>query len=232
MRVYLDTAVILQGAFSRRSHVTDLLALGDVQLVSSSYTLDVEVGNQILEHAEDETAELGAKALVATFLTELAIDVVPIRTGLEGDAHHAAAAADLHCDWICTYNLKDFTESQVPPSTPPARTPRGLLRALEPRRQLVEFPHLGESGTLLVMARHNETGVYLGEILESDNGTLVYTDSEGVVVVRSPDGNETSARDRCPHLATHTSSRSDIRPMGPSTVPSGLAKRPRSFQMA
>jgi hypothetical protein len=44
------------------------------------------------------------------------------------------------------------------------------------------------------MARHNETGVYLGEILESDTGTLVYTDPDGAVAVRSPDGNVTSAR--------------------------------------
>lgn len=65
---------------------------------------------------------------------------------------------------------------------------------MDPRAHLVEFPRLTEEGTILVRGRFSHDGTYLGEILESGNGTDVYTDEEGFIIVRAPGQDDQKAR--------------------------------------
>ena len=184
-RVLLDTNVVLAAAFSLRSHINVLLEHGDVEAVITSGVLD-EVHRQVDKAAVDDAARLGARLLIQTLLVEHRIEVVDVYVpSVEGgDLHHARAARALGCDWICTYD-SDFSNPAMPPGTPAAVTPLGLLRRLDPRTYLVENPRLGTAGTLVIMGRRQLGQSRRAVILVSDNGTRVYAGTDGFVIAEA-----------------------------------------------
>lgn len=111
VRVFVDTNVILNGAFGRRTHMRDILDLDLAQFVSSTDVLDGEVRSKIADHAVDALAEAGANICIDTFIAEFRVEVADVFSKQpSGDQSHALAAAALQCEWICTYNLKDFMD--------------------------------------------------------------------------------------------------------------------------
>lgn len=185
IRVFLDTNVILAAAFGRRSHVKELLANANVEGVTSSAVMD-EVYGKLDSAAANEDARRGAGLLVDAFLTEHGIDAADGSTpGAEGDPAHATAASALQCDCICTFDADFSDPTEMPPHAPPATTPLGLLRDLDPQSYMVEAPRLGSAGTLMMMGRRPHAQSRRGDILISENGTCVYADTDGSMVVES-----------------------------------------------
>ncbi|HLA81658.1 MAG TPA: hypothetical protein VJP78_08610 [Thermoleophilia bacterium] len=115
------------------------------------------------------------------FLHDMQALVLPTQgTDTRGHDDHVSSPANLYqCDFICTYNVRDFENHGIE-ALPP------LAIHFDFPGTAIEYPILGEDGTLLVGTRYygNRT---MGRILRAKNGTEVRSCSPGRIEVVGPD---------------------------------------------
>lgn len=197
LRIFLDTNVILTGAFNERGPAGTLGSLGpNATFLHSPFVL-AECDQLLARDAPTHhIAELAALK-VRHFLELLNSEFVPDAAPPPGCSAHDPAddlvlgsALASNTNVICTYNLRDFPTERIGVRTPLAirRTIGGI--ALQDYIQPVT---LSAHGTILFFGRlHHPSS--MSQILRSDNGTTVAADEGGFIRLSGPRVFRQSAR--------------------------------------
>ena len=184
MRVFLDSNVVLTGAFNRQGPAGTLGALlGQVSFVYSPQVL-AECDYLIWRDAPSPRVAQAASHALLSYLASLRALQVPdasppagVAALDAGDNVLLGAALAAKSKAICTYNVKDFPSHHIKVGTPLAMHRSISKPKLEHYIQAVE---LSSRGTLLFFGRlHHESS--MGPILESGNCVTVVADEKGFV---------------------------------------------------
>lgn len=188
MRVFLDTNVILTGAFTDCGPAASLGALVKATFLYSPYVLD-ECHHLIERSAPNEQIVRIASARIQSYLKRLRAECVSdcsppagISALDPGDDAVLGAAIASNADAVCTYNVKDFPANEIDVSTP-----LSVHRSVsEPTiDQYIQPIVLAARGTVLLFGRiHHQSS--MGPILQSENGTTVVADHEGYIRLIGP----------------------------------------------
>lgn len=184
MRVFLDSNVVLTGAFNPQGPAATLgLLLGKVSFIYSDRVLD-ECLYLIQRDAPSSAVQQAGQQAVRSFLASLRALQVPDASpppGIlaldEGDQLILGAALASKSDVLCSYNIKDF-----PPEHIIVGTPLTIHRSNPgPRlKQFIQPIDLSSEGTLLFFGSlHHESS--MGPILKSENGVTVLADERGFI---------------------------------------------------
>lgn len=184
MRVFLDSNVVLTGAFNRQGPAGTLGALlGRVSFVYSPQIL-AECDYLIARDAPSTRVAQAAAHAVRSYLASLRALQVPDAFPPAGIAaldagDHALLGAALASKSValCTYNIKDFPPDHIKVGTPLTIHRSNSEPKLEHFIQLIE---LSSRGTLLFFGRlHHESS--MGPILQSGDGVTVLADEKGFI---------------------------------------------------
>lgn len=183
MRVFLDTNVILTGAFTDHGPAASLGSLVKATFLYSPYVLD-ECHHLIECNAPNEQIARMASARIQGYLKQLRSECVPdspppagVSANDPGDDAVLGAALASNADVVCTYNIKDFPTKEIGVSTPLSVHRSVSKPTIE---QYIQPVMLSAKGTLLLFGRiHHRSS--MGPILQSENGTTVVADHEGYI---------------------------------------------------
>ena len=178
-RVFLDANVLLTGAIcpGTFAHGLSLHRSGLSFYTSNSCLREAET--VIARHAYPELAVAAIDSL-NHFLQSLGCFVTVDQdvpgldlTGVsKTDRHAYTAAVASGADVLCTYNIKDFSGGAVE-----VRSPLGIMRSVgDPQRFMIQYPCLGEAGTLMLLTRQY-----------GDDHAGVLAGSDDVVITQRPD---------------------------------------------
>lgn len=186
MRVFLDTNVLLTGAYKRSGFAGQLpFATGQCTFVASEYARR-ECEALLRSTARSKRVEAAALATLNIFSQQVKVLYVPnakassgLRASDPNDQPILDAAVEHNCEIICTYNLKHFPGSGIR-----VLSPLGLLKQLDQRPDgwAIQPPVLGRRGTILVMGYLHS----LGQILETADGLIAFNDATGKIALRGP----------------------------------------------
>jgi len=188
MRVFLDTNVILTGAFTARGPSASLGSLAKATFLYSRCVLD-ECNHLIENNAPNEQVVRMASARIQGYLKQLRAECVPDCSPPAGVSAHdpeddviLGAAIASNADVVCTYNIKDFPTDEIG-----VGTPLSVHRSVsEPTiEQYIQPVMLSEKGTFLLFGRIHGQGS-MGPILQSENGTTVVADHEDYIRLIGP----------------------------------------------
>jgi predicted nucleic acid-binding protein len=184
MRVFLDSNVVLTGAFNPQGPAATLAALqGQVSFIYSDRVLE-ECLYLVQRDAPSAAVQQAAEHSVRSYLANLRALQVPdaspppgIAAFDEGDHLILGAALASKSDALCSYNIKDFPPEHISIGTPLA------IHRSNPGPRLEHFIqpiNLSSKGTLLFFGSlHHESS--MGPILQSDNGVTVLADEQGFI---------------------------------------------------
>ena len=184
MRVFLDSNVVLTGAFNPHGPAATLVALqGLVRFIYSDRVWD-ECIYLIKHYAPTTAVQQAAEQAVRSYLASLRALQVPdaspplgIAAFDEGDELILGAALASQSDALCSYNIKDFPPEHISVVTPLAIHRSNTGPRLE---HFIQPINLSSKGTLLFFGSlHHESS--MGPILESDNGVSVLADEKGFI---------------------------------------------------
>ena len=186
MNIFVDTNVILTGALNPFGPSNRLLTIkGKVNYYTSQMVLR-ECRWLIDKKTKDELKRNYISQLIEKFLKQSEIIIVrdekppEIISCNDPDDQYIYDSAKKHnCEYICTYNVKDFPLHGIK-----AKTPHFILLEIEEPSlaNYVQYPLLGKSGTLLFIGclSHKSS---MGNILSSNSEIKVYSDSNGYICV-------------------------------------------------
>jgi putative PIN family toxin of toxin-antitoxin system len=186
MRICLDTNVIFSGALSPQGPSSKLSTIKDkVTFLVSNYVIN-ECQKVISKNSPNKYVKSKALWLIENYLSRLGAIFI---YGKEDNAficNHKDdqdifdSAFKYNCNYICTYNIKDFPKSEIGIITPFA-----LLRLIDNKnvQNFVQYPLLSDKGTLLVYGTLNHKSS-MGRIIKSENGIEVYTDTNGYILLK------------------------------------------------
>lgn len=196
MRVFLDTNVVLTGAFNPRGPAGRLNSIvGRATFVHSPHVL-AECDWLIGRYAPSAHVANIARQQLRNYLASLRSILVPDSMPPQGVTAHdsgddpilgSATAASAKA--ICTYNVRDFPTDSISVSTPLT-----ILRALTDStlEHYIQAIKLSSHGTLLFFGRlHHPSS--MGTILASSNGVNVHADETGLIHLTGP-----SVKRSCP----------------------------------
>ena len=191
----LDTNVVLTGAFSPNSHAGALWKLKkEVSFLVCSYVWE-EIVRQVaqgvrkaidrdpedkeidpfLRRIEEYLCSLGCMKIPGTGMGRSSVH---IRDTDDQPIHDAARHAG--CEYICTYNIKDFQSGEVDPIPPHALLSRYGKRAI-----YIEYPVLGYRGTLFMILELQHPSS-LGDVLRFADGATLFGDAKGRLLMKGP----------------------------------------------
>jgi predicted nucleic acid-binding protein len=189
MRVFLDSNVVLTGAFNPRGPAGSLRALHTQASFIYSHDVISECDYLIGRDAPNTWVAQVARRILRTYLSSLEALQMPDAPPPAGitafdadDQQLLGAALAARCDAICTYNVKDFPADHIKVGTPLA-----IHRSLaEPQLEdFIQEIQLSNRGTLLFFGRvHHESS--MGPILESGGGVMVEADDKGFIKLTGP----------------------------------------------
>lgn len=186
MRIFLDSNVVLTGAFNPSGLAGKLNRLvGTGEFLYSQHVLNE--CTRALKRARPTKEQFeGLKQQIANYLDDVEAERVedqnpPVGVSANhlGDDPILGASIAAKAEAICTYNLKDFPNKPIPPCTP-----LSVLRSIGHPEidQYIQKVELSSQGTLLFFGTIHHPGS-MGPILRSANGTLVNCDKDGRIVL-------------------------------------------------
>lgn len=189
MRVFLDTNIVLTGAFYSHGPAGKLDALKhSVKFFHSPHVLN-ECDFLIQNNAPSTEIRNIASKSVRFFLEKLGsqsvMDCLPpidVSANDPDDDLILGSAIAANSDVICTYNIKDF-----PSNGPSIWTPLSIHRAVGESvlEHYIQPSLLSSRGTMLFFGSLNNKGS-MGLIIESENGTKVLADDNGFIQLIGP----------------------------------------------
>jgi len=189
MRVFLDSNVVLTGAFNSSGPAGTLYRLSrKADFLYSAYVLsecDHIVGRDAPGEEMAAFASKQVRDYLASLNSELVEDYAPpakLKTLDPNDDPVLGAAYAARADVICSYNIKNFPASSIT-----ACTPLSVQRRIgDPTiDQYIQKIILASRGTLLFFGRiHHPSS--MGPIITSANGTEVICDDRGRIVLNGP----------------------------------------------
>jgi predicted nucleic acid-binding protein len=188
-RIFLDTNVVLTGAFSQRGPAGTLSKLANsVQFLHSPLVLE-ECNNLVSRDAQSTLIYEAAMGQIHSFLTRLGSEVVDNRLPPPGvsakdrdDELILGAAIAAKADTICTYNIRDFPSKEMA-----IRTPLSVHRSIAEHTldHFIQQVELSSKGTVLFFGSIHHASS-MGPIIKSGNGTCVTADKEGFIQLSGP----------------------------------------------
>ncbi|ENC9558372.1 PIN domain-containing protein [Aeromonas hydrophila] len=186
MNVFLDTNVVLTGALNPHGPARKLSTLVGKVIFYTSKRVIQECTWLLDKKTKDEQKRNLAEYLINNYLKSLNTILVPDEevsqtvVCYDVDDQYIYDAANKHnCEYICTYNVRDFPTSQTK-----ARTPHYILLELEQNNieNYIQFPLLHKHGTMIFIGSlHHKSS--MGKILQSDSGINVFTDNNGDICI-------------------------------------------------
>lgn len=186
MNVFLDTNVVLTGALNPYGPASRLSKLlGEVIFYTSQRVIQ-ECTWLLNKKTKDEQKINLAGYLINSYLKSLNTILVPDEevshtvVCYDVDDQYIYDAARKHnCEYICTYNVRDFPASQIK-----ARTPHYILLEQEQNNieNYIQLPLLNKHGTMIFIGSlaHKSS---MGKILQSDSGINVFTNNNGDICI-------------------------------------------------
>ena len=188
-RVFLDTNVVLTGAFIIRGPAGTLGTLSDTIKFLHSPRVLAESDYLISRDAPSGEICDAAKQQVRVFLAQLhseAVDDCSPPVGISArdpdDNLLLGSAIAANADTICTYNIKDFPNEPIAVRTPLSVNRAVAAPALEHFIQPVE---LSSCGTMLFFGSLHHSSS-MGPIVTSHNGTSITADEQGFIQLTGP----------------------------------------------
>lgn len=187
MRVFVDTNVVLTGAFNPFGPAGTLIELIEhVEFVYSPRVLD-ECRYLIQREAPNPQVAQEALSKTQSFLAELSAGIVsdcappPGIVALDADDDLLLGAAIAgQANAICTYNVKDFPTQHITVCTP--LTLHRLIGKPKPEHYIQETL-LSKHGTLLLFGRlHHESS--MGALINSDTQVHVIANDRGFIELK------------------------------------------------
>ncbi len=184
MRIFLDTNIVLTGAFNPRGPAGCLVTIIDrVTFVYSPQVLQ-ECDYLVERDAPTSTVAQWAKNATRSYLSDLRALQVPDNEPPQGiaaldpdDRMLLGAALSAKAEAICTYNVKDFPVKYINVSTPLA-IHRSIANPI--LEHYIQPVVLSTNGTMLFFGRiHHESS--MGKILDSGSDVAVVADERGFI---------------------------------------------------
>lgn len=189
VRIFLDTNVVLTGAFNQHGPSGTLGSLEPKATFLYSPHILAECDHLFARYASTLPICQGAAQQVRKFLASLRSECVPDSPPPSGCAAHDAAddvvlgsALASRADVICTYNIKHFPSEYIA-----VRTPLSIHRTIGgiSLHNYIQPVILSTRGTVLFFGRlHHPSS--MSQILISTNGTSVATDDNGFIRLHGP----------------------------------------------
>ena len=183
-RVFIDTNVLLTGAFNQRGPAGRLAALTPTHQFLHSAKVISEADCLIQRDAPSQAIRNAALGHIRSFLQTLKSECVadcPPPDGVSandpGDDLILGAAIASKSHTICTYNLQDFPGDVLKPKTPLSIHRDAGSRDLG---NYIQHINLSNCGTLLYYGQIHHSSS-MGPILCSHDGTCVTADALGYV---------------------------------------------------
>ena len=185
MNVFLDTNVVLTGSLNPYGPSSSLVNIANrVKFFTSQRVIQECVWN--LEKKTDNPLKIEfVKSLIDVYFQKLNITIVQdyepqqIICSDKDDQYIYDSALNNNCQYICTYNIKDFPNNMIK-----SKTPHYLMHEIDNENieNYVQYPLLSEQGTMLFIGKlHHKSS--MGDILYSNSGIKVYSNKNGTICI-------------------------------------------------
>ncbi|MFH5885310.1 hypothetical protein ACG2F4_13445 [Halalkalibaculum sp. DA3122] len=193
MRIFIDANIILIGALAPNSAARSLIWLSFYHQFVFTEQIEREVHNKIDEYTIPGKIRTKAKQEIQNFLKGLEALSIPPGDPRNADSvsnpydkAHYSAAKESGCDCICTYDFTDFSELDLPITTPANLIQEYAVETKSSDLSLF-FDYIGleEEGTVLFIGQIiHPTGI--GKILTA-RGFRIEPDENGYIVIKGTD---------------------------------------------
>ncbi|RQW25325.1 PIN domain-containing protein [Rhodobacteraceae bacterium CH30] len=187
MRALLDTSVILTAALNQQSHAYRLHEISHAVQFLITPKIRAECTSLIKSRSNSEKKISATEYLIEQFLLLIRAHEIDDNDTLTptkkckdpNDQFIFDAAVHANCDYICTYNCKDFPKDKIKIAAPLYILRDNLCQNIS---LLIQHPKLSSKGTLLFIGQlHHKSSI--GSIIKSKNGTEVYADGNGHIQI-------------------------------------------------